>query len=114
MNKFTYNKSLCVYYKDNFNYVDFPEKCLSVPKSVYEVITKFDFWNTVLYSTKISPYEVHFKVKPLTDKELIRYVEEFNSKLINHRNITILEFLIIINHYAYDGAIEIIEDTKYE
>ena len=106
------NKSFCVYYRDKYYYENFPNKRLSIPKAVYDVIAKFNSWNDILYSTKISQHEIHFKVKHLSDQELIEYVKEFNSKLIGHKHITILEFLTIINHYAYDGAIEIIEDIQ--
>ena len=104
----------CVYYKDKYHNENFPNKCLSIPQAVYDVIIKYDLHDNILYSTRISQYEIHFKIKPLSDEELIKYVEEFNLKLVGHRPITIMEFLTIINHYSYDGAIEIVENSKNE
>lgn len=106
--------SPCVFYESKEHNENFPNKRLSIPQAVYDVIIKYDLYDTILYSTRISQYEIHFKIKPLSDEELIKYVKEFNLKLVGHRHITIMEFLTIINHYSYDGAIEIIENSKNE
>lgn len=108
------NNPSCVYYKDKYHNENFPDKRLSIPQAIYDVIIKYDLYDTILYSTKISQFEMHIKVKPLSDEKLIKYVEEFNLILVGHRPITIMEFLTIINHYSYDGAIEIIENSKNE
>lgn len=103
----------CVYYKEEYHDENFPNKRLSIPQAVYDALGN-DLIDTILYSTRISQYENHFKIKPLSDEELIKHVKEFNSKLVEHRPITIIEFLTIINHYSYDGAIEIIKSNEDE
>lgn len=108
------NNPSCVYYKDKYHNENFPYKRLSIPQAVYDVIIKYDFYENILYSTKISQYEMHIKVKPLSDEKLMNCVKEFNLKLTGHRPITIIEFLTIVNHYSHDGTIEIIENSKNE
>lgn len=109
-----YKTTSCVYYKDEYLEMNTNSgKILSIPEAVYNALPK-SLVIDVLYETIVNENEKYWKVRSLSDEELITFVKKINSNLVGHKPITIIDFLTIANHYAINGSIEIIKSDEDE
>lgn len=109
-----YHTTSCVYYRDeNLGTYDNSCKILSIPEAVYKAMP-ITLIADVLYVTIVNKNEKFWKIRSLSDEELITFVKKINSNLVGHKPITIIDFLTIANHYAINGSIEIIKSDEDE